>query len=162
MIGRGLCTRSLGVKLAAACAIALPSLAQAQSVRITGLSDMAFGALATTGADTQMNESLCADRELLNTAYSVTASGSGSGSAFTLTNGTTTLPYEVQWSATSGQTSGTNLRAGVALAGQNAGLLCTLLGSTDASLIVIIRGTQAAAARAGSYSGTLTILLSAN
>jgi hypothetical protein len=149
-------------RLAAALLMALPSVAHAQSVRITGLTDMPFGSLPTTGVDQQMNESVCADRLLLNAGYSVTATGSGTGNAFTLSNGTTALPYEVQWSSSAGQTSGTNLNAGVTLTGQNASLVCTLLGSADASLIVLIRGTKIASAKAGSYSGTLTIILSAN
>ncbi len=147
-------------RLMAALITAMPAAASAD-VQINRLSDMAFGALPTTGADQVQTESVCAASGLIGGLYSVTATGSGSGGLFTLANGSAALPYEVQWSATAGQSSGTNLTAGSALTGLTAALLNCTLGP-NASLIVVIRGAQIVKATAGSYSGTLTIILSAN
>jgi hypothetical protein len=100
----------------------------------------------------------------LGGTYSVTGVGSGSGGAFTLAGpGNTPLPYEVQWSANSGVTSGTKLTANAPLTGQPALLLNCVLGlATDASLIIIMRAAAVAAVTAGNYSGTLSIVLAPN
>lgn len=144
----------------AALITAVPIAASAD-VQINRLTDMAFGALPTSGADQTQTESVCAASGLLGGLYSVTATGSGNGGIFTLANGSAALPYEVQWSSAAGQSAGTNLTAGSALTGLTAALLNCALGP-NASLIVIIRGAQIVKATAGSYSGTLTIILSAN
>jgi hypothetical protein len=92
----------------------------------------------------------------------VQATGSGSGGAFTLASGSASLAYEVQWSQVSGQTSGTQLSPNVALTGQVSSATqpsCNSGPSTSASLIVILRSAQLSAAAAGSYSGTLTLLV---
>ncbi|MDO6414998.1 hypothetical protein Q4F19_11455 [Sphingomonas sp. BIUV-7] len=141
--------------------VATPSV-RAQNVNISNLSDVDFGALPTTGVDQTKTQSVCAYSGLLGGKYSVTATGSGAGGAFTLANGGATLAYEVQWAGSSGQTSGTNLTAGSALPGQTMLLSCPVIGATDASLILVIRGTAIVAARAGNYNGTLTIILAAN
>ena len=156
---RHLRARRFGRWAAAAAFAALPSVASAQ-VQINALSDLAFGSLPTTGADQTQTESVCAVSGLLGGRYSVTATGSASG-AFALANGSNLLPYEVQWASSGGQSSGTNLTAGSTLTGQTAPLLNCALGAS-ATLIVIIRGTQIVKAAAGSYSGTLTIILSAS
>ena len=136
--------------------------AQGQAVRISGLSDLDFGMITDVAPDRTLGESICAFSGLLGGRYSVTASGSGAGGAFTLANGAATLPYEVQWSTTAGRTSGTNLAPGVALTGQTMLLSCPVLQTANASLIVILRSGSLSVATAGDYSGTLTIILSAS
>lgn len=136
--------------------------AVAQNVQISNLSDMGFGLVTDVGSDQVQAQSVCTYSGLLGGRYTVTASGSGAGGAFTLSNGSATLPYEVQWSPSAGQTSGTNLVAGRPLAGQTMLLSCPVLQANNASLIVILRGTALSAARSGSYTGALTIILSAN
>ena len=143
-------------------AAATPASAQA---RINKLSDVAFGTLTNFATDSVQAQSVCAYSLGLLGAYHVTATGSGSGGAFTLASSGSTLPYEVQWSASSGQTSGTSLTSGVALTGQYSSALlsgCTLGAATTASLIVVIRATTLTTATAGSYSGVLTIILAPN
>lgn len=136
--------------------------AAAQNVQISSLSDMGFGVVTDVGSDQVQSQSVCAYSGLLGGRYTVTASGSGPGGTFTLSNGAATLPYEVQWSVSPGQTSGINLVAGRPLAGQTMLLSCPVLQSTNASLIVVLRGIALSAARSGSYTGALTIILSAN
>jgi len=140
-------------------AFAAPLPAAAQSVQITHLSDLGFGTITNVGVDQLQSESVCAFSGVLGGRYTVTASGSGTSGAFTLANGSSQLPYEVQWSGTSGQTSGTNLSSGAALGGQTTLLSCPILQTSNASLIVILRAVSLSAATAGSYSGTLTIVL---
>ena len=134
------------------------------AVLVNQLSDVTFGTISNVVADATQAESVCADTGILGGLYGVTATGSGSGGAFTLsTGGGATLAYQVQWAATSGQTSGTQLTSGTALTGQRASLLdCTLGLQTDASLIVILRAAALGGATAGSYTGTLQIMLAPN
>jgi hypothetical protein len=146
-----------------ACGAALcgfPAGAQSNNVRITGLSDIAFGSLA--GGDVVRSENVCAFSSTSTKGYRVTASGSGASGAFTLANGGATLAYEVQWNKLSGQTSGTNVSPNVALTGQTSAATqqqCNSGPASSASLILIIRDASVAAAAGGNYSGTLTLLL---
>lgn len=137
------------------------SAAAQEQARITGLSDVSFGTIANFTSDQSIAQNVCiyssTDR------YSVTARGSGTGNAFTLASGSNRLAYEVQWASTSGQTSGTALSPNVALTGQTS---FTFLGTTcffgifrTASLITILRASTLSTATAGSYSGTLTLVI---
>jgi hypothetical protein len=138
-----------------------PVAASAQVGRISALSDVSFGTVSTA-ADVSRAQTVCAFSSNLG-RYTVTATGSGSGGAFTLANGPAALPYEVQWSQASGATTGTNLTAGVPLSGQTSdatGVTCLLGLLSSGSLIVLLRATALQSAAAGDYSGTLSILLS--
>lgn len=157
MIGR------IARAIAAAIGMAAATVpATAQVVQVGGLSDVAFGTIGAFGADLVRSQSICAFSGALGGRYTVTASGSGAGGAFTLSNGASMLPYEVQWNTSAGQSSGSNLSANVPLTGQTMLLSCPVLQTTNTSLIVILRAADLRAATAGSYSGTLTVILSAN
>ncbi|WP_137871801.1 MULTISPECIES: hypothetical protein [unclassified Sphingomonas] len=136
--------------------------ASAQNVQITQLSDVSFGTITNMGVDQVRSQSVCAYSGLLGGRYSLTATGSGAGGAFTLSNGASVLPYEVQWNTSAGQSSGTNLVSGTALTGQTVLLSCPILQTTNSSLIVILRANALSIATAGNYGGTLTIMLAAN
>ncbi|WP_137861066.1 hypothetical protein [Sphingomonas sp. 1F27F7B] len=148
--------------LASALLAAAPMPASAQNVQITQLSDVSFGTITNMGVDQVRSQSVCAYSGLLGGRYSLTATGSGAGGAFTLSNGASVLPYEVQWNTSAGQSSGTNLVSGTALTGQTVLLSCPILQTTNSSLIVILRANALSIATAGNYGGTLTIMLAAN
>jgi hypothetical protein len=158
----------VGARRAAAAALALglsaagATPAAAQAVQVSGLSDVAFGPIASFATDQVRSQSVCAFSGLLGGRYTVTARGSGSGGAFTLASGAATIPYEVQWNAAAGQTSGTSLTANNPLGGQTMLLSCPVLQTVNASLIVILRSAALSVATAGDYTGTLTVILSAN
>ena len=151
--------RIIAVVLALA-ALTMPAGATAQNVQINQLSDVRFGTITAVGSDQTLSQSVCAYSGLLGGRYAITATGSGAGNAFTLANGSAVLRYEVQWSTSAGQTSGTNLVSGVALGGQTVLLSCPTLATTNSSLIVILRATALSVATAGDYTGTLTVILS--
>jgi hypothetical protein len=154
-------------RLALSCALlAIASRAAADAnnqVHISALSDVAFGTITNFSADAVSSQSLCVyakARPLDN--YEITASGSGAGGAFVLTSGSRTLPYEVQWSNSANQTSGTQLLANQALTGQHNNAAvddCSTGPATTASLIVIVRSSALSAASSGTYTGTLTLLV---
>jgi hypothetical protein len=141
-------------------ASALPSPASAaDKVKISALTDLAFGSLSTS-TDTTVSENLCANSS--TNGYTVTATGNGTASAFTLAGPSFNLPYEVRWAGTPSATSGTALTAGTASPGfthpSNLQQSCGGGGpASSATLLVTIRAAALGSARAGSYSGLLTI-----
>lgn len=140
------------------------SPAQADKVRITALSDVNFGTVANLQVDNKLSQNVCVYSNGPTNGYNVTATGSGTGSAFLLANGANTMAYQVQWRAQSGQTSGTNLTSGTALTGLTSVATqqsCNAGPSTSASLIIILPATSLSQARAGNYSGSLTLLIGA-
>lgn len=130
--------------------------------RITGLSDVAFTNQdpATAASDAQ---NVCVWSNTATKAYTVTASGSGTANAFTLTNGSSTVPYSVAWASSINQTSGSALTSGTASASLTSSAThqtCASGPTASASLIVGIATTDLGNMSAGSnYTGTLTLLV---
>jgi hypothetical protein len=144
--------------------IGQPHPASAQKVRITNLSDVDFGLLSNLQADSRRSQNICLFSNSAGNAYSVAASGSGAGSAFTLSNGSNSLAYEVEWSDQSGQSNGSSLTPNGALTGRTSSAthqFCNSGPAASASLIIVLRSTDLAQAREGSYTGSLTLLISA-
>ncbi len=136
--------------------------ATAQQAQLTNLSDVSFGVLSTIANDVSRSQNVCAYAASISGKYSVRAQGSGTGGALTLAGSSTPLAYDVQWAATSNQSSGTALPANTTVGGFSDGLLnntCSLLTTTSASLIVTLRAAALSGVTAGSYSGTLTLIL---
>ncbi|QNP44553.1 hypothetical protein H9L15_15770 (plasmid) [Sphingomonas daechungensis] len=139
-----------------------PSPAAAQRVRITKLSDVAFGSLTNLGVDAVRNQSVCVFSQAATRGYHVTATGSAPGGSFALLSGGNQLAYDVQWSPSAGQSSGTQLSPNVTLTGLTSTATqqsCNSGPATSASLIVVLRSTTLSNARAGSYAGTLTLVI---
>jgi hypothetical protein len=148
---------------AAALSLALAAPSRAQTAQISGLQDVNFGTIPTMAQQSNsQNVVVCSYRNrphVMN--YSVIASGSGSGGAFQLSWGGVSLPYDVQWADSPGQTGGAMLQAGVPSSGfGNAanGFDCSQQPNT-ASLTVTIRAADLASAQAGSYSGSLQLTI---
>ena len=132
-------------------------------VRISGLSDVTF-----TNVDPSVDaidaQSVCLWSNTSTRGYSITATGSGAGSAFTLSSGALpVVPYTVQWAPASGQTSGTSLTAGTTLTGQTSTAInsdCSAGPSASASLVVSVGSPTLQSMTAGvTYNGTLTLVV---
>lgn len=131
-------------------------------VQLTGLTDVSFANQdpATPASNAQ---NVCVWSNTSTKGYNVTATGSGAANAFTLANGASTVPYSVEWAASSGQTSGTALTAGSAFTGLTStatSATCSSGATSTASLIVKmattdLQGMQAAMA----YTGNLTLVV---
>jgi hypothetical protein len=134
----------------------------ANRAQITGLNDVAFTNVDPGSAATNA-QSNCVWSNTATKGYSITATGSGTSGAFTLANGSLSVPYSVQWAASSGQSSGTALAAGTALAGMTSTAVnptCSSSPSTTSSLIISISaGNLQNMASATTYTGTLTLLV---
>ena len=154
-------TASLALLMAA---IALPQQGIAQKVRVTDLSDVNFGLVSNLQADARRSQNICLFSNSTGGRYSITATGSGSASSFALNDGTHSLPYDVEWSDQSGQTSGSNLSPAVTATGRVSAASqqsCNSGPASSASLIVVLRASSLTQAREGNYSGSLTLLVAA-
>ena len=143
-------------------AAASAAFGASNNVRITSLSDIAFGTVSNLSADAIQSESLCLYANTATNGYNVRAFGSGGAGAFTMASGADTLPFEVQWSQSAGQSSGVQLTPNVALSGQVTSATqqtCNSGPATSASLVVILRTAALSSAAAGSYSGSLTLVI---
>ena len=131
-------------------------------VRISGLNDVNLLNLDPT-LDAFDAQDVCVWSNTATSGYSITASGSGAGSAFTLASGASTVPYSVEWAGSAGQTSGTALapatqETGFISAATNQ--LCNSGPSASASLIVKLSSADLSTMQAGqTYNGTLTLLV---
>ncbi len=146
--------------MALGCGCASP--AAAQLVRLTKLKNANFGTISNFTTDSIRSQNVCVYSSNLDGGYTITATGSGAGGAFTLAGSGALLPYEVQWNSASGQTLGTSLSPGNTLPGLTSDALsstCKFGPATTASLIIIIRANEASSATATSYSGTLTLVV---
>jgi hypothetical protein len=139
-------------------------------VDITNLSDITFadadlGPVVNTSNQATKASNVCVWSNNSDKSYYITASGSGSSSAFTLANSTNpVIPYEVYWAQTTGQTTGTQLTTATKSAKLTSNATSpTCGGSTSASLVVGIQGSDANTMLAATnYTGTLTLLVSPN
>ena len=155
--------RHIGLTIVAALLVgaATDVHAQSQKVRLTGLTDVTFGTVGY-GGDAVSAQSVCAFSSTRSNSYTISAFGSGAGSDFTLSSGRSELPFHVQWSPSPGQTSGDPLAPnGVAgpYVSNARHQRCNNGPPSSASLIITIRSADSAAAAAGVYSGSLTLVL---
>lgn len=135
----------------------------ADKVRISSLADVSFGTLTNFTTDVVRTENICVYAKSPPAyLYRVTATGSGSGGAFTLNSGSSTLTYEVQWNSSSGQSSGSTLSPAQPLVAQPSTAAaddCSVGPATTASLILVLRSASLGAAVSGVYNGSLSLLI---
>jgi hypothetical protein len=139
-----------------------PAYAASNKVRITKLADVAFGTIGNVSQDAVDSQSICLHADTANNNYNITASGGGPGGTFLLSSGASSLPYEVQWSSSAGQSSGAQLQPNTPLTGQvsaSTHQVCTTGPARSASLIVVLPASALSSATAGAYNGTLTLVV---
>lgn len=132
-------------------------------VRISGLSDVTF-TNADPSVDASNAQNVCVWSNTSTRGYTITATGSGAGNAFTLASGALpAVPYSVEWAPSSGQTAGTVLAAGSTLTGQTSTATnsdCSAGPAASASLVVSIGSSTLQTMNAGvTYNGTLTLVV---
>lgn len=132
-------------------------------VQISGLSDVAFTNQDPSVAASNA-QNVCVWSNTATKGYNITATGDGAASAFTLTNGSTTLAYGVEWAGSSGQSTGTSLATSSAATGFTSTATnpsCSAGPATTASLIVKFSTAQmqSAVGSASAYTGILTLVV---
>lgn len=155
---------AFGRALIAVVLMALPSPSLADKVRISNLADVNFGSVTNLQAEARRSQSICVYSNGQGNDYSVTATGSGVGGSFALSNGAFSLPFDAEWSSSAGQSTGTKLVSNVALVGQVSAAGNQTCGSgptSSASLSIVLRAADLSTATEGSYSGSLTLLIAA-
>ena len=160
----------LSARFAAAATLALalwlsgssPATAASNKVRITSLSDVAFGTIPSLAVDAVRSQSVCLFADTTTNGYTITATGTGPAGTFELTSGLAAMPYEVEWSSSAGQSSGIQLTPNLPLTGQVSPAThqtCNNGPATSASLILMLRSSALSSAQAGTYNGTLTLIV---
>ncbi len=127
-------------------------------VRISNMIDIPLGIFA--GADATGSTGACIYRNSAAT-YQITATGDGVANAFTLADGPNSVPYSVSYTdntATSSVTSGVALTA---RDGADNDVNCLNTGD-NATVAVTVTAANAATLPAGTYAGTLTLVVAPN
>lgn len=139
-------------------------------VRISALDDLSLASWVTGDGDVTLTDDVCVYSSRANGGYTIKATGSGTAGAFTLANGTNTLPYSVVWNSGG---VGSLANTGTALvADTTSGALTKAArdssscnGATPgptARLVVGMTATDLDSIVDGDYAGTLTMLVSPN
>jgi hypothetical protein len=131
-------------------------------VQLSGLTDVAFTNQDPSVAASNA-QNLCVWSNTGTRGYNIDATGSCAAGAFTLANASLLVPYSVEWSGSSGASSGTPLSAGTALTGLTStatNATCSAGPASTASLIVKIAASDLQSMQAAkSYTGTLTLVV---
>jgi hypothetical protein len=141
-----------------------PVQAASNKVRITKLVDVSFGTVANLGADAVQGQSVCVYADTNTNGYNITGIGTGPDGSFQLSSGAASMSFDVLWNSSAGQSSGTQLAPNVPLTGQvsaAAHQTCSTGPVSSASLVVVLRSAALSSAAAGSYNGSLTLLVGA-
>jgi len=135
--------------------LSIPNLTQ-----LSGISDLDFGNYSGSGTASQ-NDDVCVYTNNATGQYKITAKGSGPAFAFTLVNGSHTVPYTVRWNAATGVSGNFALTTNVqsaALSGANTSSV-TCSGSNSANFQVNMTQGSLMSVPAGTYTGILTLVL---
>lgn len=134
---------------------------------ITDLNDLTLTNWLQGDGAVTLTDDLCVYATGINGGYTVTATGSGAGGAFTLASGPNTITYTVRWNSGGVGNlgnNGVNLTPGVTSnRRRNASLdsvNCTGANpGPTARIIVRVTNGQMAGALKGIYTGTTTLLI---
>jgi hypothetical protein len=138
------------------------SLTVSTLVRIYGVADFNFGSYTGSGSRS-LDDDVCVWTNADAATYRVTAKGDGTDFAFTVAkDGSNTLAYTVKWNNTTGTAGNTALTAnsispnfsGANTTSQTCG------GGNNANLQISFGEAALQAAKPGTYSGVLTIVIS--
>jgi len=169
-VARGATYAALALLLECLCAV--PAKAGIiPAIQISNISDFNLPSwnLGDPAPTAHIDLCLYSLNSLVSGGYNVTATGSNGG--FHLVSGPNSIPYSVTWddsgSGNLGNTAGTQMTSGAALTNQvNANILSVscALGVTgpNARLNLKIAQADMTAALAGTYSGSITIVVSPN
>ncbi|MEQ8690877.1 MAG: hypothetical protein RIC89_08580 [Pseudomonadales bacterium] len=133
-------------------------LTVSDEVRINNLADITLGPF--TGADVSGSSPACVYRNG-GPDYQVTATGDGALNAFTLSNGTDTVPYSVTFTDT---VDAVTLASGTAAVrtGAEGDPLLNCSGGDNASIGVSVTAADASGLPQDTYIGTLTLMVAPN
>lgn len=146
------------------------SVTKPARANITGLSDLILPGWTPAHGAVTLTDDLCVYSTRPGGGYTVKATGSGAGGAFTLANGGSTLIYTITWNSggvNNLANTGVNLTAGTTSnARSNAAMDSATCNGTvpgpTARLVFKVTNARMVAATQGTYSGVLTMLITPN
>lgn len=130
-------------------------------IRVYGLQDFNLGRWMLGSGPLRSNLNICISVRP-PAPYQVTAFGSGSTNAFTLTNGRDTLSYRVFFNDRPRPNGATELQAGQALGGlrgRRRGIRQRVCNRPTANISIFVSNTNLERSSAGRYSGTVIIVV---
>ena len=135
--------------------------------RVSGISDLSFGSYSGSGPLSR-DDDVCVWTNASGGNYRITARGNGTSFAYIVSktgDNTKTIPYTVQWNTTSGTTGNSALTANVTsgnLSGANTqSSTCATGAAATANFQVTFAQADLLSAPSGTYTGTLTLIVSA-
>ena len=144
------------------------SVTKAIQAQISDISDMTLANWSVGDGAVTLSSNVCVYSS--TGSYKVTATGSGAGSAFSITSGSGTIPYSVTWNsggagglANSGTSLVTNVQSAMMNNASTTSATCNGGGATNNTARIIVGISQAdmnaAASTNTPYTGTLTMLV---
>lgn len=131
-----------------------------ERVQISGLEDFAFGQYPGNG-NVEDDDDICVYSNSPTAGYRVTATGSGTSNAFTLTDGdSNTIPYTPFWNDEIGTTDAIQLFPNAITqtqTGANNQSYTCVTGGDSANVRVFINSADISGKPNGNYTGTLTL-----
>lgn len=145
------------------------SITKSVQAQISDLSDMTLSNWSVGDSAVTLFSNACIYSS--TGSYKVTATGSGSGNAFTVASGANTVPYTVTWNAggtgnlaNTGTSLTTNVQSTNFTNANTTSATCSGGGSSNDTARVVVNITQAnmnsAVSSSTPYTGTLTMLIS--
>ena len=111
--------------------------------------------------DASSNRNVCIWTNQAAGHYKIRATGNGASLAFTVTNGTGTMPYTVKWNNTTGTSGNTaltsNTDSGTMTGASTTATDCS--GGDNANFEIRIAHTTLLAAHPGTYTGVITLVV---
>jgi hypothetical protein len=146
------------------------SVSKPARANITNLTDLQVTGWVIGDGAVTMTEDVCVYSTRPSGGYTVQATGSGTAGAFTLANGAKTIDYTVLWNAGgvgSLSDSGTSLTAAMVSgplthAATDSSTCSGITPGPTARLVVGVTKAEMTGASAGSYTGTLTLMITPN
>lgn len=129
-------------------------------IRIRNVADLNFGTYTGTG-DLNQNDDVNISTNYGTAArtYRVTATGSGAASAFTVTDGTSTIAYNVYWNDATGTSGEVALTSGTPLTAQTGAVKPLSTATNNANFHGEFLEANLQAVDAATYTGTLTMVV---
>ena len=133
-------------------------------VSISNLNDITFDTTVlrtalNTGQDSVAGDNVCVWSNNPDRSYFITATGDGAANAFTLNDGTRTIPYSASWATVGGEVALTAGQKSSKFTSNATGPNCG--GSVSAAINITLTNAAIAAMEATTtYAGVLTLLVS--
>lgn len=129
------------------------------TIRISDIADLALGTFNGV-SDLVQSDSVCVYKNS-GLLYGITASGNGAAGAFTLSDGTRTVPYSVTWQDNVGTvTLASGVQANARGNAVTTSSTCNSGASNNATFTVrVLKADLLNAMQAGTYTGVLTLMV---